>query len=256
MENFDEDTIWLALDYVRGNLTDAEMDTVEARMAADRAFFLLIHDLRKMQKAATVQDPEVSKRVQVAADAYFACEAEAEAEVEAQPDEEAPRRVRAAWPWWAAGAVAAILIFSVIFYSLRGESYVERYFQRAEREQSLGAASPELLRQGMSKYATRDYEGAIQDFATIADTAQQYNTANYYLANAYLELGNPEAALKPLLNLASIGDQKYLEPRRWLLGLIYLDLGEKQKGEAELRALYDDKTSNYKESEIREILHL
>ncbi len=241
MENLDADATWLALEYVRGNLTDEEMEAVEARMGSDRDFYLLVHDLRQMQKAeAFVQDPEVSARAQAAADTHFAGEAR--------------HRPKIKWYiWTAAASVVAIVIFSVVLFRNNGRGYVKTYFEREPQEQFLGPSAADALRMGMSKYDKKEYKEAIRIFQSIADTASGYNTALFYIANAYLDDGQQEAALKPLLILDAMNDPQYLDRRQWLLGLIYLDQGEKEKAEKEHRALYDDKTSHYMDSALREI---
>jgi thioredoxin-like negative regulator of GroEL len=239
MENLDAETTWLALEYLRGNLSEEEMDAVESRMEKDRDFYLLVHDLRQMQKAQeAAHDPQISERAQEAADTYFNASTSPKQKVK--------------WLWWAAAASAAAILVIALTIFMNGGSYLDTYFSEAPPERTLSPSGTEIIRRGMEKYAQHDYPGAISDFETVPDTAQDYNTARYYLANAYLARKQPQRALDCLLILEARNDQKYRDGRRWLLGLIYLDQGETEKGEKELRSLQKD--SNYKNSAIKEIL--
>jgi hypothetical protein len=240
MENLDSDATWLALEYIRGNLTNAEMDAVEARMAADRDFYQLVHDLRQMQNAESeTHEPEHLTLAQAAADAHF----------NTQPPK---RKIR--WGWAiAAVSTAAILIFTVAMFANRGPSYIRDYFDPDEEIRLLGSQSVETFEEGMDRYQEGDYEGAASLWKSIPDTVAEYNTVSYYLANAYLAEGQLQPALDQLLILEKMNDQKYQDVRRWMLGLIYLDQGEKEKGEKELLALRNS-GSDFKGSQVNEIL--
>lgn len=150
------------------------------------------------------------------------------------------------------GVAAAVVALLVMFFGNR--SYIDRYFSPRPEETTMAPSAPQLLKQGMNAYQNQEYQESISLFEAVKDTASGYNTACIYLANAHLQLDNSSAALARLLILERIGDTKYEDDRRWLLGLIYLDQGEEGKGKAVLRELYDDPSTNYKKDELKGIL--
>ena len=152
------------------------------------------------------------------------------------------------------GAAAAVI--ALLFILNQQGSYLNQYFSPRPELNSMAPTAPDLLKQGMNAYKNGEFADCITSFAQIPDTSSEYNTALIYSANAHLKLGEVDQAQAQLLRLEAMDDTQYADDRRWLLGLIFLDRGEEDRGKSYLQDLYDDPGTTYHQSDIKEILGL
>ncbi|MCI0495005.1 tetratricopeptide repeat protein [candidate division KSB1 bacterium] len=129
--------------------------------------------------------------------------------------------------------VAAVLLIglSMLLYIFtqkpQHEILFNKYFKPYPNIISItrGENSEVRLKQGLVEYEFENYQEAIQIFEQITRSEPQNVTAQFYLGIAHLCLNQPDPAFAQFQSVIAIGENPFVEPAQWYLGLAALKKG-------------------------------
>jgi tetratricopeptide (TPR) repeat protein len=150
--------------------------------------------------------------------------------------------------------VAAVLLIavSVLLYLFsqkpQHENLFEKYFKPYPNIISItrGENSEMRLKQGLVEYEFGNYQEAIPIFEQVSRSEPQNATAQFYLGIAQLCLNQTDPAIAQLQRVISIGENPFVEPAQWYLGLAALKSGNLDQA----NAIFDNlraESRNYKQ---------
>lgn len=94
-----------------------------------------------------------------------------------------------------------------------------------------------IFREALWAYENQDLTKAVNLLASISEEAPNYNMAQYYLGNLYLESRRPKEATAAFEAFLSSPENRYAEDSEWGLILAYLQKGEMETVNARLEKI-------------------
>ena len=111
-----------------------------------------------------------------------------------------------------------------------------------------GSGLETTLEEAFFNYEMKNYEAAISGFKVeFSETKKPYFL--FYMANAYLALGDTKQAI-PLLEEHQRSKDEFYEKSQWYLALAYLKEKEKEKTNTLLQEISNNQGYHYKEANV------
>ena len=149
------------------------------------------------------------------------------------------------------GAIAAAVLLGIVAYQFLSpftaaptatELFATNhspYTMVLSERSSTQDENAELLNEAMLHYINEQFEEARDDFQTLSGIEPDNISYQFYTAQAALSIQRAAEAIPILQRLLELEEHPFQEQSRWYLALAYLQEGELEKSQAELKTLQE-----------------
>lgn len=145
--------------------------------------------------------------------------------------------------YWSAAASVIVLVAVSSLLQQRSisdqdlyASYFQPYNNMAGTSRS-ATASANLLSEAIQEIDKGDYATALDMLQVVSADKQDGFTASFYTGKAYQALGDYKNAINSFSAVVQHGDNLLVEQSKWLIGLCYLKINEREKAVSQFKSI-------------------